>query len=175
MSYCYDAVHYQRCQHNALKHLPKKFMEEIKTISLSIEEIQKIIPHRYPFLFIDRVTKFVDREIIEGVKNVSMNEFYFQGHFPGRPVMPAVIIIEALAQLGVIFAKLSTGGADPDKLMVFSGVEEMRFRRPVVPGDVLTLRLVEYKNKLVHWRMRGIAMVGDEIAAEGLIKATQVD
>lgn len=144
-------------------------------LPLSIEDIQTIIPHRYPFLFIDRVTEFVDRESIAAIKSVSINEPFFVGHFPGRPVMPGVLMVEALAQLGVLFAKMSTGGCPSDRLLVFSGVEEFRFRRQVVPGDVLTLRLTEYKHRLRYWKMKGAITVGDELAADGLITATEVD
>ncbi len=144
-------------------------------LPLSSEDIQRIIPHRYPFLYIDRVTDFVDRESISAVKNVSVNEPFFMGHFPGRPVMPGVIMVEALAQLGVLFAKMSTGGCPPERLMVFSGVEEFRFRRQVVPGDVLTLRLTEYKYRKRYWKMKGVISVGDQIAADGTVTATEVD
>lgn len=143
-------------------------------LPLLSEGIQSILPHRYPFLMIDRIIGFEDGKTITGIKNVSVNEPFFSGHFPGRPVMPGVMIVEALAQLGVLFAKMSTGGCPPEKLLVFSGVEDMRFRRQVVPGDVLTLRLTEYRRKLVHWKMQGVALVGDDIAAQGTIKATEI-
>lgn len=144
------------------------------SIPLSSEDIQGILPHRYPFLFIDRVTAFSDGEYIEAVKNVSANEYFFVGHFPGRPVMPGVIILEAIAQLGVLFAKMSTGGCPPEKLLVFAGVEEFKFRRQVVPGDVLKLRLSEPRHRMRVWKMKGVAMVGEDVAAEGYITATQV-
>ena len=144
-------------------------------LPLGTAQIQEIIPHRYPFLMIDKVVEFVDGERIVGIKNVSSNEPFFQGHFPGRPVMPGVLIIEALAQLGVIYAKLIDGGVPSNKLCVFSGVDAVRFRRQVFPGDVLRLELSSVKRKLVHWKMEAEAYVGEEKAVSGVIKATEID
>lgn len=141
---------------------------------MDVYAIQEILPHRYPFLLVDVVTEFVDGEYLVGQKNVSANEPFFQGHFPGRPIMPGVLVLEALAQMGVLFAKMSTGGVPADKLMVFSGVENARFRRQVIPGDVLTLKVANYRRKMVHWKMEGSAFVGGEKAAEATVKATEV-
>ncbi len=143
-------------------------------LPLGLEEIKRIIPHRDPFLFIEEVTAFDDGKFIEGVKHVRPEEYFFAGHFPGRPIMPGVIILETLAQLGAIFAHLSTGGAQGDRLVVFSGAESVRFRRPVVPGDVLQLRMELVKNKFGHWKMNGTAKVGGEVAAGGILMATEV-
>lgn len=147
--------------------------ENIK-LPIGLEEIKKIIPHRDPFLFIEEVTNFSDMQWIEGTKRVRPDEYYFAGHFPGRPIMPGVIILETLAQLGAIFAKLVSGGASSDRLVVFSGAESVRFRRPVVPGDILQLRMELVKNKFGHWKMKGTARVGDEMATEGILMATEV-
>lgn len=143
-------------------------------IPLSVEEIQEILPHRYPFLFVDRVSEFEDGVFVVAHKNVSANELFFQGHFPGRPIMPGVLVLEALAQVGVLFAKLSTGGVPPERLMVFSGVDKVKFRRQVVPGDVLTLKVMNYRRKMVHWKLDAYAYVGDDLAAQAVIKATEV-
>ncbi|MFN8392248.1 MAG: 3-hydroxyacyl-ACP dehydratase FabZ [Bdellovibrionota bacterium] len=144
------------------------------SLPLKTEDICKIIPHRYPFLLIDRVTHFVDREWIQGYKNISANENFFAGHFPDRPIMPGVLMLEALAQVGAIFAHLSTGGVAKGGLVVFSGAESVRFRRPVVPGDCLTLKMELLKSKFGHWKMQGTASVGDEMAVEGILMATEV-
>jgi beta-hydroxyacyl-ACP dehydratase FabZ len=143
-------------------------------LPLNVEDICNIIPHRHPFLLVDRITHFDDRKWIQGYKNITANEHFFVGHFPGRPIMPGVLMLEALAQVGAIFAKLSTGGVAPDRLVVFSGTESVRFRRPVVPGDVLTLKMSLLKAKFGHWKMEGTASVGDEVAVEGILMATEV-
>ena len=149
-------------------------MARVLNLPLGVQEIQEILPHRYPFLLLDKVTEFDDRVSIQGVKNVTVNEPYFQGHFPGRPIMPGVLILEALAQLGALFAKLSTGGVAPEKLIVFSGADDVRFRLPVVPGDILVLNMTLLKAKFGHWKMNGQALVGNEVVAEGVLKATEV-
>jgi 3-hydroxyacyl-[acyl-carrier-protein] dehydratase len=144
-------------------------------LPISTVELEKILPHRYPFMFIDQIVEFEDAVRIVGKKNVTINEPYFAGHFPGRPILPGVIIIEALAQLGVVFAKLSTGGMPADRLMVFSGVSEAKFRKPVFPGDTLTLVMKDHKRKGRYWRMVGEALVGDELACEAIINASEID
>ncbi len=143
-------------------------------LPLSYTDIIKLIPHRYPFLFLDKVLEFEEKKMIRGIKNVSGNEAFFQGHFPDRPIMPGVLIIEAMAQLGVIFAKLDSEEGSRNNLIVFGGVEEVKFRKPVVPGDVLDMRLELIKAKLGLWKMKGIASVGQEIAAEGILLAAQM-
>lgn len=144
------------------------------TLPLSVVDIQQIIPHRYPFLYLDQVIEFSNRERIIGIKNVSINEPFFVGHFPDRPIMPGVLVLEALAQLGVIFAKLSSGGISPDGLMVFSGVDAVRFRRPVMPGDILRLEMSLLRSRIGYWKMQGAAKVGDEVAAEGVLMAMEL-
>ena len=144
------------------------------TLPFTASDIQEILPHRYPFLFIDKVVEFVDRGYIVAVKNVSVNEPFFLGHFPGQPILPGVIILEALAQLGCLFAKLSTGGCPPEKLMVFTGAEDVRFKRQVIPGDVLTLRVQDFKSKFGHWKIGSVASVGDELAATATLMAAEV-
>lgn len=145
-----------------------------KKFQLSAVEVQKLLPHRFPFLFVDRVVDFVDNEYLIAEKAVSMNEPYFQGHFPDQPIMPGVIIIEALAQASILFAKLSSGGAGADTLMVFAGAEEVRFRRAVLPGDVLTLKISGGRHRLGCWKVGAVASVGDEVATEAILMAAGV-
>ncbi|MCB0325511.1 MAG: 3-hydroxyacyl-ACP dehydratase FabZ [Bdellovibrionales bacterium] len=142
-------------------------------LPLSIEDISEMLPHRYPFLFLDRITEFKDGEYVRGRKCVSANEHFFVGHFPDRPIMPGVVMLEALAQLGVIFAKLTTDGMRPDQLCVLAGVESVRFRRPVVPGDVLELEMALVKRRASHWKMRGTGKVDGELAIEAVLMASE--
>jgi len=137
-------------------------------------EIQKIIPHRYPFLYIDKVTEFVDSERIVGIKNVSANEPYFQGHFPGRPIMPGVVILEAMAQLGALFAKMSSKGVAHDKLIVFAGAENVRFRKPVVPGDVMRIEISGHRRRGPIWKIEVLATVEGQVVGEASITAAEV-
>ncbi len=145
--------------------------EALKT-SLTIEEIQRILPHRYPFLLIDRVVELTRKQRIVAIKNVTINEPFFQGHFPGIPIMPGVLIIEAIAQAGG--ALLLTEVPDREqRLMVFTGIERARFRRPVVPGDQLRIE-VELKvwresTRGIAVRMAGVASVGEKRAAEATV------
>ncbi|MCC6933073.1 MAG: 3-hydroxyacyl-ACP dehydratase FabZ [Deltaproteobacteria bacterium] len=143
-------------------------------LPLNINDIEKIIPHRYPFLLVDRVIEFSDSEKIVGYKNITANEPFFVGHFPGRPLMPGVLMLEALAQLGAIFAKLSTGGAGPEDLVVLSGFEDIRFRRQVIPGDVLRMEMSNETKRSRYWKMKGVATVDGEKAVEGIWMAAIV-
>jgi 3-hydroxyacyl-[acyl-carrier-protein] dehydratase len=136
-------------------------MEERK---LDIKEIQKIIPHRYPFLLIDKIEKLEEGKSAVGYKNVTMNEYFFQGHFPTEPVMPGVLIIEALAQVGavVILSKPENAG----KIAYFGGINKARFRRKVVPGDTLRLEVEITKVKGNVGIGRAIAYIESEVAAQ---------
>ena len=131
---------------------------------LDIYEILEHLPHRYPFLLIDRVTKCIPGESLTGYKNVSYNEPYFTGHFPQRPVMPGVLILEALAQATGILA-FRTMGRTPDKnsLYYFVGVDKARFKQPVEPGDQLVLNVKFIKEKRGIWKFEGIATVDDNV------------
>ncbi len=122
--------------------------------TLDIQEIQRILPHRYPFLLLDRVLELTRRQRIVALKNVSVNEPFFAGHFPGFPIMPGVLIVEAIAQAGGVLV-LSEPENRQDKLMVFTGIERARFRRPVVPGDQLRIEV-----EVVAWRHSAIRMSG---------------
>jgi UDP-3-O-[3-hydroxymyristoyl] N-acetylglucosamine deacetylase/3-hydroxyacyl-[acyl-carrier-protein] dehydratase len=139
-----------------------------------ITAIMDIIPHRYPFLLIDRITRIEEGSSIEGIKNVTINEPFFQGHFPGHPIMPAVLILEAMAQVGGLLLLNSVD--DPnDKLMYFMGIDGARFRRPVTPGDQLRFKLTLLKLKGQTSKMRGEAFVDDQLVAEAELLATVVD
>jgi len=139
-----------------------------------ITAILDIMPHRYPFLLVDRITALEEGRFIEGLKNVTINEPFFQGHFPGHPIMPAVLILEAMAQVGGLLLLNSVG--DPnDKLMYFMGIDGAKFRRPVTPGDQLRLKLTLLKLKNRTSKMRGEAYVDGQLVAEAELMATVVD
>src|SRR6516225_800006 len=136
--------------------------------TMDIQEIQRILPHRYPFLLIDRVVDLTRRERIVAIKNVTINEPFFQGHFPNLPIMPGVLIVEAIAQAGG--ALLLTEVEDRDsKLMVFTGIEKARFRRPVVPGDQVRIEVEVKSWRMNAVRMEGKAFVGDKRVAEATV------
>ncbi|MBE9256199.1 MULTISPECIES: 3-hydroxyacyl-ACP dehydratase FabZ [Aphanizomenonaceae] len=139
--------------------------QTIKT-TLTIEEIQELLPHRYPFLLVDRIIDYVPGKKAVGIKNVTFNEPQFQGHFPGRSLMPGVLIIEAMAQVGgIVMTQMpeSKGG-----LFVFAGIDKVRFRRQIVPGDqlVMTVELLWVKQRRFG-KMQGRAEVDGKLAAEG--------
>src|SRR5690242_7185624 len=141
--------------------------ELVKT-TLDINEICRILPHRFPFLLIDRVIDLTRRERIVAIKNVTINEPFFAGHFPNMPIMPGVLIVEAIAQAGG--ALLLTEVEDrEDKLMVFTGIERARFRRPVLPGDQLRIEVEVKAWRQTAVRMEGKAFVGDKRAAEATV------
>lgn len=138
------------------------------TTVLDINQIQQILPHRYPFLLIDRVVEIERKQRIVAIKNVTINEPFFQGHFPGFPIMPGVLIVEAMAQAGG--ALLLTEVPDRDNmLMVFAGIEKARFRRPVTPGDQLRIVVEVLAWRTMAVRMEGKVYVGDKLAAEAII------
>ncbi|MCU1220740.1 MAG: 3-hydroxyacyl-[acyl-carrier-protein] dehydratase, FabZ form [Candidatus Angelobacter sp.] len=144
---------------------------------LDINQIQAILPHRYPFLLIDRVLEIERKKKIVAIKNVTINEPFFAGHFPGFPIMPGVLIVEAMAQAGG--ALLLTEVEDrKDKLMVFTGIEKARFRRPVVPGDQLRIEVVMLSWKQsasrVAVRMEGKAFVNGKLVCDGIVSAQLV-
>ncbi|MCT4625969.1 MULTISPECIES: 3-hydroxyacyl-ACP dehydratase FabZ [Halodesulfovibrio] len=138
---------------------------------LDIRQILDLLPHRYPFLLVDRVVDYTPLESIEAYKNVTMNEPFFQGHFPGIPVMPGVLIMEALAQAGGLLVLKSTDMPLEDKLFLFTGMEKVRFRKPVYPGDKLELKCRLIRHKLKLWKMEGKAYVDGVLAAEAEMTA----
>ena len=140
-------------------------------MQLTVQEIMAILPHRYPFLLVDRISDFVKGEKIVGIKNVTINEPFFQGHFPGHPIMPGVLIIEAMAQVGGIYAHLA-GEVEGDKVPYFVGIDQARFRKPVLPGDVLRLELTLAGLRRGIYTFVGKAYVDDKLVAEAELKAT---
>ena len=141
---------------------------------LDINEIMKTLPHRYPFLLVDKVKELELNKRIVAIKNVTINEPFFPGHFPGHPIMPGVLIIEAMAQVGGILAYKSQPETE-GKVVYFMGIDKAKFRRPVVPGDTLEFVLEVIKQRRNIWVFKAEAFVDGERAAEGEIKATLAD
>ena len=138
---------------------------------IDIQRILQMIPHRYPFLMIDRVVDVRPGESAVGVKNVSINEAYFQGHFPDHPVMPGVLIIEAMAQTAAVFVVQTLGPESEGKLVYFMSVDYARFRHPVFPGDQLHVHVAKKQNRGAVWKFDGRAVVGEKLAAEATFAA----
>lgn len=142
--------------------------------SLDIHEILKHLPHRYPFLLIDRVLEYVPGSHLIGIKNVTHNEPYFAGHFPQRPVMPGVLILEALAQAtGILAFKTVDRIPDKNSLYYFVGIDKARFKRPVEPGDQLRLEVEYIKRKRGIWKFNGVATVDDEMVCSAEIMCAE--
>jgi beta-hydroxyacyl-ACP dehydratase FabZ len=141
---------------------------------MSITEIMKVLPHRYPMLLVDRILEFEEGKRIVGLKNVTANEQFFQGHFPGAPVMPGVLIIEAIAQCGAVLFLRDIEDRDR-KLFLFGGVDKARFRRTVVPGDQLILECEVLQRRAGTVKLKGRARVGDALAAEAELLSMMVD
>jgi 3-hydroxyacyl-[acyl-carrier-protein] dehydratase len=139
--------------------------------TLDIKEIVRLLPHRYPFLLVDRIIEGEKRKSMVGLKNVSMNEFFFQGHFPSEPIMPGVLILEGMAQVGGILAFYSIPEMVGEKLIYFAGIDKVRFRQPVVPGDQLIYEMVVLKQKGKIWKMGGQAKVDNKVVAEAQFMA----
>jgi len=137
--------------------------------------IMEMIPHRDPFLMIDKVVDVVVNERATGIKNVSPNEYYFKGHFPARPVMPGVLIIEAMAQTAAVLVVHTLGPASEGKLVYFMSVENAKFRQPVVPGNVLYIHVARQQNRGNVWKFKGEARVGGKRVADAVFAAMIVD
>jgi 3-hydroxyacyl-[acyl-carrier-protein] dehydratase len=142
---------------------------------MDVTAIEAILPHRYPFLLVDRVISLETGKKLVGVKGVTVNEPHFAGHFPGHPVMPGVLILEALAQAGGLLVKASLTEDTSDKVTYLMAIDNARFRRPVVPGDLLELHVEVVKQKGAIWKTRGQAKVDGEVVAEADYMAMLVD
>ena len=145
----------------------------------NVVEIQKILPHRYPFLLVDRITELKQGEFIEGYKNVSISEPVFQGHFPDHPIYPGVMIIEGMAQAGGVLAFKSMDNASQEeienKVVYFMSIDKAKFRAPVTPGDKLVYKINVIKNKGAVWQLDAKAYVDDKVVAQAELKAMIVD
>jgi beta-hydroxyacyl-ACP dehydratase FabZ len=133
-------------------------------------EIQALLPHRYPFLLVDRIKELEPDRRIVGIKSVTINEPFFQGHFPGRPVMPGVLIIEAMAQVGGVLV-FKSGGPSGKPVVYMAGIEEAKFRKPVLPGDQLRFEVDVLKKRPPFWKMQGKAFVENELVCEAVVTA----
>jgi beta-hydroxyacyl-ACP dehydratase FabZ len=136
---------------------------------LEADAIMKCLPHRYPFLLVDRVLSIEEGKAV-AIKNVTINEPFFQGHFPGRPIMPGVLILEALAQVGGILAFQTTQDAE-NRLVIFLAIDNAKFRKQVVPGDQLRMEVTVLQRRDPYWRLRGEAYVGETLVCEMEFKA----
>lgn len=140
---------------------------------MTITEIMKLLPHRYPMLLVDRILEIQEKRIV-GIKNVSANEQFFQGHFPGAPVMPGVLIVEAMAQCAAVLFLRDIEDRDK-KLFLFGGVDKARFRKPVIPGDQLQLECEVLARRANTVKVKGVAKVGDVVVAEAELLSVMVD
>jgi len=145
----------------------------------NVVDIQNILPHRYPFLLVDRITQLTAGEYIEGLKNVSISEPVFQGHFPDHPIYPGVMIIEGMAQAGGVLAFKSMDGVTQEeiqnKVVYFMSIDKAKFRAPVTPGDQLVYKINVIKNKGAVWQLDAKAYVDDKVVAQAELKAMIVD
>ncbi len=142
---------------------------------LDVKEIMGVLPHRHPFLFVDRIIELEEGRRIVGIKNVTINEPFFQGHFPGEPVMPGVLVVEAIVQTAGVLAYRSMGKEAEGKGVYFMSINRVKFRRPVVPGDQLRLELDVVKHRGFIWAFKGKAFVEDQVVAEAEFMATIMD
>ena len=136
-----------------------------------IRKIMELLPHRYPFILVDRIVEMVPGERIVGLKNVTINEPFFQGHFPGAPIMPGVLIIEAMAQVGAILVNASRSEEKRKELIYFMGIDKARFRKPVIPGDQLIFEIIPLKRRANVFKMSGKATVDGTLVAEAEVMA----
>ncbi|HBG06928.1 MAG: 3-hydroxyacyl-[acyl-carrier-protein] dehydratase FabZ [Geobacteraceae bacterium GWC2_58_44] len=142
---------------------------------LDIVQIMELLPHRYPFLLVDKVIELEQGKRIVAIKNVTMNEPFFQGHFPGFPVMPGVLIIEAMAQVAAIMAYLTASEDSGDKVSYFMAIDKARFRKPVKPGDTMRIEIDTIYHKRGIWSVAAKSYVGETLVTEAELKATLAD
>lgn len=146
-------------------------MSDMKQLQhINVEEILSILPHRYPFLLVDRILEHTPGEEIVGLKNVTMNEPFFQGHFPGHPIMPGVLLIEALAQMSAVLA-LKSSEMGKSNLVYFMGIDKAKFRKPVVPGDQLKMEAKVLQKRTPYWKTKGSIYVDSELVCEAELMA----
>jgi len=149
-------------------------VNQVPGTEMSIQDILNFLPHRYPFLLVDRVVQLEPFKNLQALKNVTINEPFFQGHFPDYPVMPGVLILESLAQAGGLLVAGSVPDQMQDKIFLFTGVDKVRFRKPVFPGDSMYMHITYDRHRMSLWRMHGQAVVQDRVVAEGMFSATIV-
>ncbi len=143
--------------------------------NIGVERIMELIPHRYPMLLLDQLTEIVSGDSAVGIKCVTMNEPFFQGHFPGKPVMPGVLIVEAMAQAAATLVMLSMAGEAREKLVYFMSIDGAKFRKPVVPGDRLELHIKKERHRGAVWRFTGVGKVNGQPVAEATFTAMIAD
>ncbi|MEM8916652.1 MAG: 3-hydroxyacyl-ACP dehydratase FabZ, partial [Pseudomonadota bacterium] len=134
--------------------------------AVTIDRIMDMIPHRYPMLLVDRVVDVYPDQSAVGIKNVTINEPFFNGHFPGHPIMPGVMIVEAMAQTAAVLVICTIGVKSSDKLVYFMSIEQARFRRPVTPGDTMRLTVKKKQNRRNVWKFEAVAHIDDQVCAE---------
>lgn len=140
---------------------------------IDVVEIQSLLPHRYPFLFVDRILELEPSKSIVAIKNVTIDEPFFQGHFPGRPIMPGVLMVEAMAQVGGLLVRKSV--ESEDNMVYFMSIEKAKFRKPVVPGDQLRLEVETTQNRGKVWKFKGRALVDGKVVCEAEFMAMTSD
>ena len=147
----------------------------MSSVTLDIDRILQVLPHRFPFVLVDRVTDIVPHKSIRGHKCVSINEPWFLGHFPSRPIMPGVLVLESMAQIGGLLAYASEPFDASNSLMYFLGIDKAKFRRPVIPGDRLDLEVTVLHHRTNVWKFKGEAFVDGTLCAQGELLASVVD
>ncbi len=150
-------------------------MSDNNNVNIDINKIMKMIPHRYPILLVDRLIALTPGESATGLKNVTMNEPQFMGHFPGYPVMPGVLIIESMAQTAALVVVDFLGAEAEGKVVYFMTIDNARFRKPVVPGDTMHVHVEKIRSKGPVWKFKGVAKVGDTVCAEATFSAMITD
>jgi 3-hydroxyacyl-[acyl-carrier-protein] dehydratase len=146
-------------------------MSDAELNTLDITRIMDMIPHRYPILLVDRIVELEEGERAVGLKNVTFNEPHFQGHFPAAPVMPGVLIVEAMAQTAAILVVKTLGEAAEGKLVYFMTIDNARFRKPVTPGDSVYIEVTKVRSRGMVWKFDGVARVNDQVVAEATFSA----